>query len=148
MTTLHLLIVFLASFLLTRMSISVAGSLGLEDTPNQRSSHTNPTPRGGGIAIVISVLSYFIFLHFSGWQTGQPHFVVFFIANLLVAMISFRDDFKHVPARWRLMVHFIAAIIFLGGIFYSNELMSTCGTTANRDIPCSLTSRVALNDHQ
>ena len=45
---------FLATLALTGWMRRVALRRGILDHPNERSSHSEPTPRGGGLAIVIS----------------------------------------------------------------------------------------------
>lgn len=50
-----LLLVFLASLLMTWLLRRYALLRNVLDIPNQRSSHTLPTPRGGGLAIVFGV---------------------------------------------------------------------------------------------
>lgn len=55
LTLLAILAVVLAcSWLFTQLIIAQAARWGLQDIPNHRSSHTLPTPRGGGAAIVIA----------------------------------------------------------------------------------------------
>ncbi|MGS5817920.1 glycosyl transferase, partial [Acinetobacter baumannii] len=44
---------FLISFLLTGYMRHYALKKNIIDNPNERSSHTIPTPRGGGVSIVI-----------------------------------------------------------------------------------------------
>ncbi len=51
-----LLTVFLLSWALTWGGRHYALSKSLMDIPNERSSHSVPTPRGGGVAIVIGFL--------------------------------------------------------------------------------------------
>ncbi len=85
------------------------------DVPNERSSHSVPTPRGGGIVIVFLVLSvYAAYVPLSG---GELNFR-FIGGALLVAAVSFVDDFRHVPAPIRLFVQAIAAgLVWQGGGF-------------------------------
>lgn len=88
------------------------------DVPNQRSSHSVPTPRGGGMAIVLSFLLALLAVWLLGWVSLELT-VALFGAGLLVALIGFLDDHGHVPARWRLLVHFLAAtwgLYWLGGM--------------------------------
>lgn len=47
------------SWLCTRLIIQRAAGWGLQDIPNERSSHVRPTPRGGGAAIVVAALTGF-----------------------------------------------------------------------------------------
>ncbi|MDD0843125.1 glycosyltransferase family 4 protein [Pseudomonas sp. Gutcm_11s] len=89
----------------------------LLDVPNQRSSHSVPTPRGGGMAIVLSFLLALLVLWLCEWISASLA-VALLGAGLLVALIGFLDDHGHVPARWRLLIHFVAAIwglYWLGG---------------------------------
>lgn len=88
------------------------------DIPNERSSHTVPTPRGGGVAIVVTFLAGMLVLYANGLLATD-----FFIgcggAGALIAAIGFLDDHGHIPARWRLLGHFGAAcwgLAWLGGM--------------------------------
>lgn len=81
------------------------------DVPNIRSSHSVPTPRGGGVAIVVSFLfSLFVLLY--NHKISFSFLLSLTVSGGLIAFIGFWDDFHSVKARWRLLVHFIAA--FLG----------------------------------
>lgn len=111
-------LVLFTSFLLTAMLRQYALSRRMIDVPNARSSHSIPTPRGGGLAIVITVMLSLVGLYF----TGIINFSVFgslFLAGGLVAVIGFMDDHGHIAARWRLLGHFSAAAIVL---FWSGGL--------------------------
>ncbi|MBU0376321.1 glycosyl transferase, partial [Acinetobacter baumannii] len=52
----YALIFFVLSFVLTYLMRMYALKKNIIDSPNERSSHTMPTPRGGGVAVVISYL--------------------------------------------------------------------------------------------
>lgn len=62
------LIPFLAvfSYVLTGLLRRYALSRSLIDIPNQRSSHSIPTPRGGGVAIVLSFICALVILFNTG----------------------------------------------------------------------------------
>ena len=82
------------------------------DIPNERSSHRNPTPRGGGLIIVLICLTAFLFLNLrspiiNGWN--------YLLGATLVAAISWLDDIFSINIFWRFVVHSFAAIIFLFG---------------------------------
>ncbi len=88
----------------------------LLDIPNHRSSHQLPTPRGGGLGIVVAFYAVLLFLFFTG-RIESPWFYAL-LASLLVAGIGFWDDHQSLAARWRLLVHLGAAMLavfFLGG---------------------------------
>ena len=82
----------------------------LLDVPNQRSSHETPTPRGGGLAIVIGVVVAWTVAALSGVAAAETVFVLS-SAGLIVAVVGLVDDRAHVAARWRLLVHLVAACI-------------------------------------
>jgi Fuc2NAc and GlcNAc transferase len=87
------------------------------DVPNQRSSHTLPTPRGGGIAIVtVFLFSLWVLMALGILMPAQSWALIG--AGAWVALIGFMDDRRHIPAGWRLLAHFIGAgwgIYWLGG---------------------------------
>lgn len=83
----------------------IADKLNIVDKPNERSSHTSITLRGGGIIFYFGALAYFVL---SGGE--YPWFM---LALTLVAFISFWDDVKSVGQLPRLAFHFIAmALMF------------------------------------
>lgn len=97
----------LLSFLLTGMIRKYALHKNIIDTPNERSSHSIPTPRGGGLAIVmIFYLSLFIFYGLDYIETSVFYALLGLMA---IALIGFMDDHGHIPARYRLLVHFSVA---------------------------------------
>lgn len=102
--------IFSSSFLLTAIYRRFALNKLLIDIPNERSSHSVPTPRGGGIAVVITwcigvIASYFYF----DWSPTQ--LAGWIIPGCLLAVISFIDDMGHVSPSWRLLVQAAAASI-------------------------------------
>ena len=110
--------VVLFSFALTHVLRRYALHKSLLDIPNGRSSHTIPTPRGGGVAIVISYLVALVWMLFAG-LIGRDPFLAMFGAGALIAALGFLDDHGHIAARWRLLGHFFAAawaLFWLGGL--------------------------------
>lgn len=103
-----LVAVFVVSWVLTLVLRRYALAKSLMDIPNERSSHSIPTPRGGGVAIVVSFLLALPLLA-SLDLISLPVLVGLFGSGLLVAVIGFADDHGHIAARWRLLGHFIAA---------------------------------------
>ncbi len=88
------------------------------DIPNERSSHSVPTPRGGGISVVIVFLAVLCILAINKWITVIS-LISFFGAGSLVSVVGFLDDHGHIAARWRLLAHFGSAIFIvfmLGGL--------------------------------
>ncbi|RBB93573.1 glycosyl transferase, partial [Pseudomonas sp. MWU12-2115] len=113
-----MLVVASVSLLLTWALRRYALARSLMDVPNSRSSHTVPTPRGGGVAIVLSFLAAAPLLSV---LVDVPLLSIGALwgAGALIAVVGFLDDHGHIAARWRLLAHFIAAIwalTWLGGL--------------------------------
>ena len=112
------LLITVCSLGLTGLLRSYALAHSLLDIPNERSSHKISTPRGGGVAIVLTYLAGLLLLEALDVISGDPVWAMFG-AGSVVALIGFLDDHEHIPARWRLMAHFIGAswaLIWLGGL--------------------------------
>jgi len=103
-----LISVLLVSWALTLMLRWYALRTKLIDIPNERSSHTVPTPRGGGVAIVFAFLIALPVMKLLG-LIGPELMCGLLGGGLLVAAVGFADDHNHIPARWRLLGHFAAA---------------------------------------
>lgn len=101
----------LLSGFLTRTLIQFAHKRGMLDIPNERSSHSAPTPRGGGIAIVSTVLFATIAI---GWNNRD--LLLLATTSFTVALLGFLDDRYHLSAKSRLIVQFgsaFALVFFL-----------------------------------
>ena len=81
----------------------IADKFNIIDKPNERSSHSSVTLRGGGILFWVGVLFYFLM---SGW-----HYPWFFAGLTLVAAISFADDVKLQSPIVRLVLQFIGLLL-------------------------------------
>ncbi|MBC8089234.1 MAG: glycosyltransferase family 4 protein [Phycisphaerae bacterium] len=107
---------FLVALVLTWQFRRYALAKGLLDVPNARSSHDLPTPRGGGVAIVIAVLVAAIAL--TVMHAISPQVAAALITSGgIAAAIGYADDRKQVSLRLRLVAQFLAAgcvLWFLG----------------------------------
>lgn len=111
------LLVFLLSLSLTAVVRYYAVSRRMLDIPNERSSHSAPTPRGGGLAIVAAFAAACFYMFFN--QQLDAARCAAFSTALLVAVIGFCDDRAHVAARWRFLTHLLAAfsaLYFMNGL--------------------------------
>lgn len=112
-----LIVIVLVSAALTAALRHYAVRRSLMDIPNARSAHTIPTPRGGGLAIVICVLAIVPVLAWAGLMEYRTCWALLG-AGGLIASIGFADDHGHIAVRWRLLTHFLAAawvVLWLGG---------------------------------
>lgn len=88
----------------------VATSYKIIDHPNLRSSHTDITIRGGGIIFPLALFLYFLYF-------GNAY-VYFLSGLLLISLVSFADDIKHVNNKLRLLIHLMAVAL----LFYQLQL--------------------------
>lgn len=95
--------IFLALFVLELLYFRVADRLNIIDKPNERSSHTTVTLRGGGIIFYIAAAIYFIL---SGFQ-----YPWFFLGLTMMTVISFLDDVFTLSNKLRLLVHFTSVLL-------------------------------------
>ncbi|WP_406821279.1 MraY family glycosyltransferase [Pseudomonas sp. KnCO4] len=110
-------LVAVLSLALTAVLRRYALARSIMDVPNARSSHAVPTPRGGGVAIVIAFLMALVAIAVQG-GAGLHELVALGGSGALIAIIGFMDDHGHIAARWRLLGHFLAAawaLAWLGG---------------------------------
>lgn len=113
-----LLLILLLSWFLTGRMRRYALARSLLDIPNGRSSHSVPTPRGGGVALV---LAFLLALPWLAYRGGLDSAVMWAMlgSGSGVAALGLLDDHGHIPARWRLLGHFAAAgwaLYWLGGM--------------------------------
>ena len=97
------------SFALVALLIRRFHAAGIVDQVGERSSHAQPTPRGGGLGFVVAATAGWVIapLVVNGIDVRMLLGVAG--AGLAVAAIGFIDDLRGVPAMVRLLVHFLAA---------------------------------------
>jgi UDP-N-acetylmuramyl pentapeptide phosphotransferase/UDP-N-acetylglucosamine-1-phosphate transferase len=98
--------------ILMLLYFKVADRFNIIDKPNQRSSHTEITLRGGGIIFWFSALIYFL-------QHIENNYF-FFTGITLVSLISFWDDIQSLSNKIRISVHFLSITL----IFYDLGLFN------------------------
>jgi len=110
------------SAILVRLSIAYAHRRALIDAPGQRRSHSTPTPRGGGIGIVLAIVAVGL-LPLVG---EAPVLVGTTIAALAaVAIVGWVDDHRPLLARVRFLTHVLsaAAVIAAAAGFIPNGVV-------------------------
>jgi UDP-GlcNAc:undecaprenyl-phosphate GlcNAc-1-phosphate transferase len=85
------------------------------DVPNERSSHSVRTPKGGGLGIVVAFIAGEIALYLLAASTrlAEPYFIGFIAASLAIAAVSFYDDVRYTPLTLRLAMQIVAASVVL-----------------------------------
>ena len=108
----YYIIVLVLLFLVELFYFKIADKCNIIDKPNERSSHTKVTLRGGGIIFYFGALAYFLTNH---WE--YPWFIM---ALTLITFISFVDDIRSTSQGLRLVFHFSAMTL----MFYQWGLFS------------------------
>lgn len=108
----YYLLILVLLFLAELFYFRVADRLNIIDRPNERSSHTRITLRGGGIIFYFGALAYFV--------TNGFEYPWFMGALTLVSFISFADDVRSVRQGVRLLFHFSAMAL----MFWQWDLLS------------------------
>jgi Fuc2NAc and GlcNAc transferase len=98
------------SLILTGVVRRHAQKAGILDVPNERSSHTVVTPRGGGVAIVVAGVGALLCLAMLG-QIPFEACAALVAGGLAIATVGYFDDRRGVAARWRFLVHCVGAVI-------------------------------------
>lgn len=105
------IVVILLSFAITCLLTSLVRKIllrrNLLDLPNERSSHKQPVPRGGGWALLVLLLPSLLIAGY--WQHNLRTHAGLLAGIVLLAIISWFDDKKGVSPRARLSLHLLAA---------------------------------------
>lgn len=120
---LHLLVLvaiaFSATVLLTRFVLAYLRKKQILDRPNERSNHTLPIPRGGGVAFIAVILLFWLDLgNFSGYAYLLTPVI---LGGLLLAAISFLDDKHGLPVLVRVGVQLAAIALGLYTLYFYGE---------------------------
>ncbi|MFZ5857967.1 MAG: glycosyltransferase family 4 protein [Chloroflexota bacterium] len=113
-----ILLFFLVLTILAYLGVAwirrVAIQRAILDHPNERSSHSIPTPRGGGLAIVVlalvTVLGYGVVNGF----TRQN--IAFIITGTILALLGWQDDVRTLSPKVRFPIQFAAIAIAMFGM--------------------------------
>lgn len=106
------LIVFISLIVAELVYFKIADKFNIIDKPNERSSHTQITLRGGGVIFYFATVIYFIVSDFQ-----YPYF---FLGLTLITLISFMDDVMTLSNRIRLLVQLVSMILmfYQVGLFF------------------------------
>jgi UDP-N-acetylmuramyl pentapeptide phosphotransferase/UDP-N-acetylglucosamine-1-phosphate transferase len=100
-------------FIIELLYFKVADRYNIVDKPNQRSSHSQITLRGGGIIFPIAIISALLFYQPSQWYLA---FAVF-----AIAFISFLDDIITLNNKVRIAIHFTAVMLVIYQIILNTQ---------------------------
>lgn len=107
----YYLIILVLLFTAELFYFKIADKCNIIDKPNERSSHSRITLRGGGIIFYFGVLAYFV--------SNEWEYPWFMLALTLITFISFIDDIRSTSQGLRLVFHFsaMALLFYQWGLF-------------------------------
>lgn len=106
------LLIIISLFILELVYFKIADKFNIIDKPNERSSHTQITLRGGGVIFYIAALLYFIISDFQ-----YPYF---FLGLTMITLVSFMDDVMTLSNKIRLLVQLVSMLL----MFYQVGMFS------------------------
>src|SRR5512133_3568161 len=117
MSFLFFITILLSSFSITWLVRKIAIHKSIMDHPNERSSHSVPTPRGGGLAVSIAWFAGLIYFYVTKRIDQYLFFAL--LSGLPLTLIGFADDLFGLKPGIRFIVQFVCAALalwFLGGL--------------------------------
>lgn len=86
------------------------------DEPNHRSAHRNPTPRGGGLGVVVAFVAGMLVLYQAAQfaRLADAQFLGVILAAVAIAAVALWDDVRDLSAQIRLIAQLGAALVALG----------------------------------
>lgn len=86
------------------------------DHPNHRSAHRNPTPRGGGLGVVLAFVAGMLVLYQAARfaRIAEMQFLGVILAAVAIAAVALWDDVRDLSARLRLAAQLGAALVAVG----------------------------------
>src|SRR5208337_3082309 len=106
--------------LVSALVVRAMGKVRVMDLPNDRSAHAVPTPRGGGVGIVVAfLLGVSILYGFASFaRLADPYFRGVILASVAIAAVGFLDDLRDWPFAVKLAAQVLAALAAVGsGLF-------------------------------
>lgn len=106
----------------TRLALSYLRRRAILDLPNDRSSHSVPTPRGGGWGVMLALLPFWIW---ATWRTGRLHDPVewaLLAGAVLLMAISWIDDRRSISPAIRIVAQLMAVIVAMAALPHSLSL--------------------------
>ena len=107
------IILLLLSFTLTYIIKNYYIKNAILEEVNERSSHTVPTPHGGGIAIVITWFVGIGYLYFNNQIESDLFFAL--LMGIIISVVSYFDDIYDLSPKVRLLAQ---GVVAFGGLYF------------------------------
>jgi len=102
------------------------------DHPNARSAHLRPTPRGGGLGVVLVFIAGMLVLYgvANFARIAERQFLGVILAAIAIAGVALVDDIRSLSARLRLLAQLAAALVAVGsGLVLTRLALPWAGVT-------------------
>jgi UDP-GlcNAc:undecaprenyl-phosphate GlcNAc-1-phosphate transferase len=109
--------------LLSAATVRVMIAVRVMDTPEARKAHDHPTPKGGGVGIVVTFLIGIAVLYdFAAFaRLADPYFRGVIEASVAIAVVAFLDDLFDWPFIVKLGAQVLAALVAVGTGLYVSD---------------------------
>jgi len=126
MNSLLLISIFIITFISIYFLIQYSEKLGLVDIPNERSMHKKVTPRGAGIAFVLSVFVSVLFFDLEDFKT----YYYIYLAIAIVFAVGVWDDLKNISPKIKFLFLFVSSLL----LYINNFAIYNLGTYLGYEI--------------
>ena len=107
-----LLLTLLLSAVLCGVYLHMARRLQILGRPNERSSHSLPTPHGGGVPLLLAMA---VGMGLAG-ESWQQDYLLFIAVALLLVVIGVVDDLRGLSVRLRMGLYCLCCVLAVGVI--------------------------------
>src|SRR6201995_2661250 len=109
--------------LLSAGTVRLMITMRVMDTPEARKSHDHPTPKGGGVGIVVTFLIGIAVLYqFAAFaRLADPYFLGVIEASVAIAVVAFLDDLFDWPFTVKLAAQVLAAMVAVSSGLYVTD---------------------------
>src|SRR4051812_1276399 len=109
--------------LLSAATVRMMIAVRVMDTPESRKAHDRPTPKGGGVGIVVTFLVGIAVLYgYAAFaRLADPYFRGVIEASVAIAVVAFLDDLFDWPFIVKLGAQVLAALVAIGSGLYVTD---------------------------
>lgn len=112
-TIIGILVLAGSNYIATGWFVDYAKRKNITDIPTDRSSHSVPTPRGGGLGFVTtSIIAFIVYFAWNGF-IGSGAYISFIITLSIVASLGWFDDKMNLSQSVRFTIQVASAAVFL-----------------------------------
>jgi UDP-GlcNAc:undecaprenyl-phosphate GlcNAc-1-phosphate transferase len=114
----------LALACLSAAAVRVMIAVRVLDVPDARRAHARPTPKGGGVGVVMAFLvGIFVLYQYAAFsRIADPYFRGVILASAAIAIVAFLDDLRDWPFVVKLGAQLVAALVAIGSGLYVSSV--------------------------